>query len=292
VARRSLRLPENAPGDFYVDETCIDCATCRLVAPAVFAASRRDLSYVQQQPRSEAERLRALMALVACPTASIGTENRQDARPAAAAFPEQLDEDVYYCGFAAEASFGASSYLVRRPRGNVLVDSPRAARPLLRRLEELGGVRWLFLTHRDDVADHRRIRDHFGCERVLHADDRTADTADVERPIPGSEPVELDEGLTVIPVPGHTRGSAALLYRETFLFTGDHLMASEDGSRLIASRSVCWYSWPEQLRSLRRLLELPFTWVLPGHGGRFRSASPEAMHEELRRLIAHHEPGP
>ena len=40
-----------------------------------------------------------------------------------------------------------------------------------------------------------------------------------------------------------------------------------------------------QLRSLRRLLAFPFTWVLPGHGGRFRAASPEAMHAELGRLI-------
>jgi glyoxylase-like metal-dependent hydrolase (beta-lactamase superfamily II)/ferredoxin len=286
VARRSLRLSENAPGDFYVDETCIDCATCRLVAPEVFGATPRDLSYVRRQPRSEPERLRALMALVSCPTASIGTETGQDARPALAALPEPLAEGVYYCGFTAESSFGASSYLVRRPQGNVLVDSPRAARPLLRRLEQLGGVRWLFLTHRDDVADHRRLRDHFGCERVMHADDITPDTAGVERRVSGIEPVTLDTDLTIIPVPGHTRGSTALLYRETFLFTGDHLMASEDGSRLVASRSVCWYSWPEQLRSLRRLLDYRFEWVLPGHGGRFQAASPDVMHEELRRLLA------
>jgi glyoxylase-like metal-dependent hydrolase (beta-lactamase superfamily II)/ferredoxin len=289
VARRSLRLAENAPGDFYVDETCIDCATCRLVAPEVFAASPRDLSFVRRQPGSEAERLRALMALVSCPTASIGTESRQDARPAVAALPEPLLEDVYYCGFAAESSFGASSYLVRRPQGNVLVDSPRAAAPLLRRLEELGGVRFLFLTHRDDVADHRRLRDHFGCERVMHAGDVTAGTTDVEHQLHGSDPVPLGDpagGLTVIPVPGHTRGSAALLYRDRVLFSGDHLMAAEDGSRLVASRSVCWYSWPEQVRSLRRLLDFRFEWLLPGHGGRFHAPSAAAMREALRSLLA------
>jgi glyoxylase-like metal-dependent hydrolase (beta-lactamase superfamily II)/ferredoxin len=288
MARRSLRLAENAPGDFYVDETCIDCATCRVVAPEVFGASARDLAYVRRQPASEAERLRALMALVSCPTASIGTESRQDARPGVAALPEPVaGGDVYYCGFAAESSFGASSYLVRRPGGNVLVDSPRAARPVLRRLEDLGGVRWLFLTHRDDVADHQLLRDHFGCERVMHAGDVTLDTAGVEHRIEGAAPVALDgdESLLVIPVPGHTRGSAALLYRESVLFSGDHLMAAEDGSRLVASRGVCWYSWPEQVLSLRRLLRFRFEWVLPGHGGRFHAASPEAMHGELRRLL-------
>jgi glyoxylase-like metal-dependent hydrolase (beta-lactamase superfamily II)/ferredoxin len=286
MARIEERLPENAEGDFYVDQSCIDCATCRLVAPAVFGSLARDLSYVRRQPTTDAERTRALMALVACPTASIGTLSRQDASQAALAFPERLDEDVYYCGFAAESSFGASSYLVVRPEGNVLVDSPRAAAPLRRRIAELGGLSLMFLTHRDDVADHARFRRHFGCERVLHAGDVTAGTADVERKIEGREPVRLAPDLTVIPAPGHTRGSAVLLYRDRFLFTGDHLMGTEDGRRLHASRAVCWYSWPEQVRSMERLLEFDFEWVLPGHGGRYRAESPAAMRREIERVLA------
>lgn len=90
----------------------------------------------------------------------------------------------------------------------------------------------------------------------------------------------------MVPVPGHTKGSAALLYADTFLFTGDHLMASEDGTRLVASRGVCWYSWPEQVRSLERLLDLRFEWVLPGHGGRYRGRSSAEARAELERLLA------
>jgi glyoxylase-like metal-dependent hydrolase (beta-lactamase superfamily II)/ferredoxin len=286
MARWSARLPQNAPGDFYVDSTCIDCATCRVVAPQTFAPTRNDLSYVHHQPETEAERRRALMALVACPTASIGTASRQPAHQGVEAFPEPLAGGVYYCGFAAEASFGASSYLVVREGGNVLVDSPRAAGPLMRRVREMGGLRFLFLTHRDDVADHARWQLEFGCERVMHEADVSGDTRAVERRIAGDDPVRLADDLLVIPVPGHTRGSAALLYADTFLFTGDHLMASEDGAHLVASRSVCWYSWPEQLRSLERLLDHRFEWVLPGHGGRYRAASPAAMRRELERLLA------
>src|SRR5262249_49559533 len=152
----------------------------------------------------------------------------------------------------AESSFGASSYLIRRPDGNVLVDSPRAAGPLMNRLAQLGGIRWMFLTHRDDVADHCAFARRFGCERILHADEVSSRTADVERPIEGSTPVRLADDLVVIPVPGHTKGSAALLYRDEFLFTGDHLWGSEEGHALEASRSVCWYSWPQQLKSLRK----------------------------------------
>lgn len=286
MARIEERLPENAEGDFYVDASCIDCATCRLVAPTVFGSLDRDLSYVRRQPTTDEERTRAQMALVACPTASIGTVRRADASAAARAFPERLDDEVYYCGYAAESSFGASSYLVVRPEGNVLVDSPRAAGPLLRRITDMGGVRLMFLTHRDDVADHALFRRHFGCERVLHAGDVTAGTADVERQIEGREPVRLADDLTVIPAPGHTRGSALLLYRNRFLFTGDHLMGTEDGRQIHASRGVCWYSWPEQVRSMERLLDFEFEWVLPGHGGRYRAESPAAMRQELERVLA------
>ena len=286
MARPERRLSENAPGEFYVDDSCIDCATCRIVAPSVFGSLARDLAYVRHQPETEVEQTRALMALVSCPTASIGTVRRLDASPALSALPEPLGEDVYYCGFAAESSFGASSYLVARPEGNVLVDSPRAAGPLLRRIASLGGVRWNFLTHRDDVADHARFRLRFGGERVMHAGDLTAETREVERRIEGTDPVALADDLLVIPVPGHTRGSAALLYRNRVLFTGDHLMGTEDGARLYASRGVCWYSWPEQVRSMERLLDFDFEWVLPGHGGRFRADSPAAMKRELERVIA------
>lgn len=288
MALAAERLSENAPGPFFVDSTCIDCGACRVIAPRHFRRGGSGLSVVHRQPETDEDGTRALMALVACPTSSIGTEPRRDAAAGVAAFPERLDEEaqVYFCGFTAESSFGATSYLVRRPDGNVLVDSPRAAGPLLRRIEELGGVRWMFLTHRDDVADHRRFRERFGCERILHARDVGPGTRDVERKIEGEAPLRLADDLLVVPVPGHTAGSAALLYRERFLFTGDHLMGAEDGAALEAGRDVCWYSWPEQIRSMRRLLDLRFEWVLPGHGGRYRAPSAAAMRAELERLVS------
>jgi glyoxylase-like metal-dependent hydrolase (beta-lactamase superfamily II) len=119
----------------------------------------------------------------------------------------------------------------------------------------------------------------------MHAADVSGGTREIERPIEGVEPVALADDLLVIPVPGHTRGSAALLYRNRFLFTGDHLMGREDGSGLYASRGVCWYSWPEQVRSMERLLDFDFEWVLPGHGGRYRADSPAAMRREIEGVL-------
>lgn len=277
MARVSEQVRENVPGEFFVDATCIDCDACRQIAPATFKDAGAH-SYVHSQPATEAERLRALMALVSCPTASIGTRSHLNAREAIAQYPELVDDGVYFNGFTAESSFGALSYFVKRSAGNVLVDSPRAVEPLLRRFDALGGLSLIFLTHRDDVADHEKLHARFGAPRVLHeADDRWG----VEHPLRGLEPVALADDLLAIPLPGHTRGSAALLYKNRFLFTGDHLWADEEG-RLEMGRSVAWYSWSEQVKSLERLLAYDFEWVLPGHGRRYRS---ERAKEDVKDLL-------
>src|SRR5881392_3683479 len=173
MASVALRLPDNVPGDFYVDSTCIDCDACRQIAPSVFAEDG-DASIVFHQPADSTETKRALMALVACPTGSIGTIEHHDAHVGIDAFPELIADNVYYCGFNAQSSFGAWSYLIVRPDdegGNVLIDSPRFATQLVKKIEEMGGVRTMLLTHKDDVADHERFAARFKCKRVMHDDD-------------------------------------------------------------------------------------------------------------------------
>jgi glyoxylase-like metal-dependent hydrolase (beta-lactamase superfamily II)/ferredoxin len=285
VATTAFRLTDNAPGDYFVDASCIDCDTCRQIAPDTYArVDALGQSIVARQPETAEERRRAAMALVACPTASIGTSRKADVAAVSTAFPERIADDVYYCGYAAESSFGASSYLLRRPDGNVLIDSPRAARPLLKRIEELGGVRLMILTHRDDTADHAAFHRAFGCERVIHESDVDAGTEVVERQLRGDEPVHLGADLTVLPVPGHTRGSVGLLAGGRYFFSGDHLWYESLLRRLHASRSVCWYSWSEQIRSMKRLAGFEFEWILPGHGRRYQAPSAATMREEIRAL--------
>jgi glyoxylase-like metal-dependent hydrolase (beta-lactamase superfamily II) len=285
MASVALRLPENVPGDFFVDSTCIDCDACRQIAPATFAEDG-DSSIVHHQPETDEETKRAMMALVACPTGSIGTTEHHDAHLGIDAFPELIAENVYYCGFNAESSFGAWSYLIVRPDdegGNVLIDSPRYATQLVKKIEAMGGVRKMFLTHKDDVADHRRFAEKFHCERIMHADDG-AERQCVENVVRGSDSIDIDRDLVAIPVPGHTRGHMVLLYRNRFLFTGDHLAWSPNRNSLIAFRSACWYSWTEQIRSMQKLLDCEFEWVLPGHG-RIHHAATGEMREALRDCI-------
>jgi glyoxylase-like metal-dependent hydrolase (beta-lactamase superfamily II)/ferredoxin len=285
VAHLARKYPDNAPGDFYVDSTCIDCDACRRIAPATFAEAS-DHSTVRAQPSDEVERRRALMALVSCPTGSIGTASRQNVRPGLEGFPEPLEDGVSFCGFTSADSFGAFSYFVERPEGNVLVDSPKAVPRLLGEFDRRGGVATMFLTHRDDVADHAAFRRRFGCERVLHEADLSAGTRSIERPIRGTEPVPLAPDLLAIPTPGHTRGHSVLLYRGKYLFTGDHLAWSRRRNALVAFRDACWYSWKEQIASMERLRLHSFEWVLPGHGGWRRFESAGEARQELDRCVA------
>ncbi len=281
MADRARIVPENVEGPFFVDQTCIDCDTCRQLAPATFAETD-EFSFVKRQPCGAAETEAAYRALVACPTGSIGAADKGGVARAVAAFPLRLAERVWYCGFNSRKSFGGNSYFVQHAGGNWLIDSPRYVEHLARRLGEMGGVRYIFLTHRDDVADADRYAARFGATRIIHKLERSAQPG-AERMIEGFEPVELEPGFLAIPTPGHTRGHCVLLHDE-FLFSGDHIWWSRTRGRLNASPDVCWYSWPDQVRSVGLLQGYEFEWVLPGHGERVHFER-EKMREEMGKLV-------
>ena len=284
MATLAQRRSENVAGEFYVDSTCIDCDTCRWMAPGVFSRVGSQ-SAVHHQPANDLERTEALQALLSCPTASIGTvEKPAEIRSIQAGFPLKIADGVYHCGYHSEKSYGAASYFIVRQDGNILIDSPRFTPPLVKRLEELGGIRYLYLTHRDDVADHQKFHDRFGCDRILHREDISPDTRSVEIQLTGTEPYQLADDLLVIPVPGHTQGHTVLLWNQTFLFTGDHLAYSAQLGHLTGFRNFCWYSWPEQVRSMERLANYSFEWILPGHGRRFQAGRSD-MKQQLQHCI-------
>ena len=225
------------------------------------------------------------MALVSCPTDSIGTMDKaDDLATAIGAFPDPIESDVYHCGFHSEKSYGAASYFIRRESGNVLIDSPRFARPLVDRIAQLGGISLMILTHRDDIADHASFAKTFGCRRIIHVDDAVSSARDVETKLDGTDSIAIEDDLKVIPVPGHTRGSICILYRDRYLFTGDHLRWDSERHHLAANRSVCWYDWSQQTRSMERLKSYAFEWILPGHGTRIHM-SEARMAEELDTCI-------
>uniref|UniRef100_A0A0D6R7C4 Metallo-beta-lactamase domain-containing protein n=1 Tax=Araucaria cunninghamii TaxID=56994 RepID=A0A0D6R7C4_ARACU len=166
------RRPQNVDGEFYVNHECIDCDVCRWMAPETF--QRIDgQSAVYKQPTSCKERTAALQALLSCPVASIRTEKPpSDILEVHSTMPLAIDErslpGVYHCGYHSKKSYGATSYLIKHPEGNILVDSPSYKGKLASQIEALGGARYMFLTHRDDVADNDKWARRLSCDRILH----------------------------------------------------------------------------------------------------------------------------
>ena len=75
MATLTERLPENAPGRYYVDSTCIDCDQCRAVAPEIFVRDEKSgLSVIRRQPQTPEEIAQVEEIKDGCATDSIGND--------------------------------------------------------------------------------------------------------------------------------------------------------------------------------------------------------------------------
>lgn len=283
MADKNKRLDSNVAGNFFVDATCINCDTCRQLAPASFEELGK-FSAVTTQPTGDGPTQQAYQALLACPVGSIGAEHSDKLRmkEAMASFPLQIEDEVFYCGFNSEKSFGANSFFIEHPDGNWLVDSPRYLTHLVEALERRGGIAHIFLTHKDDVADAEKYAARFGAKRMIHRADVEA-APDAEWIIEGADSIQVMPQFQIIPVPGHTAGSMTLLYKNRFLFTGDHLWWDSAQKRLGAPSRLVWRKHV-LADSIRKLLDYPFEWILAGHGDRTCLPADE-MRAQLRALI-------
>ena len=274
------RHSANAPGDWYIDTRCTDCSAARTVAPGLII-EKGGQSVFARQPETPEEVLMAWRARLLCPTASVRSQRRTEMPDGV--FPEPMTNRVYRLGYNAASSYGAHSFLIRRDSGNAMVDAPRFTQAVSAQLEEWGGLADILLTHRDDIGDAERYAKHFGARVTIHKWDR-ARAPFADNILEGREVTPLGGDLVAIPVPGHTKGSVAYLYDGRCLFTGDSLAWSFKENDLTAWRDYCWYSWPEQTKSLGRLLVYSFEWVLAGHGGS-KGLAPADMHARLKALV-------
>ena len=263
MARPDLAHPASRRGAWFVDTRCIRCDAARHWAPGLIEADEQGLSFVARQPENPTEEAQLWRAAVACPTQSIGTTEAR--RPPQPAFPFELTPGVHALGHNARSSFGAHSYLVVRPGGNLMIDSPRFARNLAARIEDLGGLRHVLLTHRDDIADADRWAERFGAEVWIHEAD--ADAAPYATVVfAGSEPVAVEPGVVAVPAPGHTAGHVVFHVEDGWLFTGDALHWNHRRGELDVFPEQTFQSWDILADTMDLLAALPVEWVFAGHG--------------------------
>ncbi|MFE2414898.1 MBL fold metallo-hydrolase [Kitasatospora sp. NPDC059408] len=272
--------PSGVPGDWTVDDRCFNCDAARQLAPGLIR-ERDGRSELARQPRDDAERRQLYAAAHACPTRSIRPAGGR-LEPGTDPFPLALDDGLLLLGHNSPRTAGANSYLLRRPDGWIMVDTPRFAESLAARYEALGPVTDVLLTHRDHAEHGRAWADRLGARLWIHEGDLdAAPTAD--RVLRGTDPVEVAPGVVAHPFPGHTRGSVLYLADERHLFTGDTLHWSRTDEDIAVFETIVWHSVLELSASLDRTVDaLRFEWLLPGHGERRRMPADEAA----RRLRA------
>lgn len=273
------------------------------LAPETFQAEN-GMSAVYAQPSSTEAQLQAMRAAAACPTGSIRTttplpitRQARDSFPLPA--PDRLTSthvpDVFYNGYASPDTFGGASWLVLNHGSDpyaIMFDCPRFFRPLAKAIKKMaepfGGVRYLVLSHQDDVAGHAEWAREFGAKRVIHKRECNArqGTSACEMQLEDSDfPYDLAEGAQLVHVPGHTSGSIAMLHNPTAsLFTGDHFFYSSRTGRLGGSRYIM-HSRDALIHSVEILSDLPFLHGFPGHGRHFHFKDGEDRREQIDAAV-------
>ena len=150
-------------------------------------------------------------------------------------------------------TLGATSYLILKNSGNILVDCPAADQANLQFLRDMGGVRWLFLTHRGGIGKQiSQMQATLGFS-VLIQEQESYLTPDVNT-ITFSDRFALSDDCYCFWTPGHSPGSSCLYWNALggVLFTGRHLLP-ESSDRIAPIRLAKTFHWPRQLQSVAAL---------------------------------------
>ncbi|HEY9780445.1 MAG TPA: MBL fold metallo-hydrolase [Leptolyngbyaceae cyanobacterium] len=185
-------------------------------------------------------------------------------------------------------TLGGTAYFIVENEANILIDSPAWDEVNQNYLSSVGGVRWLFLTHRGAIGKAREIQQAFGCEILIQEQEAYL--------LPGLKVTRFKQDFNignaqVIWTPGHSPGSSCLYYpREGgVLFSGRHILPNQTGE-LVPLRTAKTFHWFRQLASIQ-LLRDRFTpetlnYICPGANTGFlrgKRAIKDA-YEQLARL--------
>lgn len=167
--------------------------------------------------------------------------------------PRPLLENIW--AFAPNReTLGGTAYFLQESRGNVLIDCPSWDETNEFFLQEKGGVKWLFLTHRGGISKVKEIQQKTGCDILIQEQEAYY--------LPGlmltvfDKIFSFNESLEAIWTSGYSPGSSCLYYQKHggVLFTGRHLLPDESGN-LNPIKTSKTFHWLRQLKSVDLLLE-------------------------------------
>ncbi|WP_250121690.1 MBL fold metallo-hydrolase [Chroococcidiopsis sp. CCMEE 29] len=151
-------------------------------------------------------------------------------------------------------TLGGTAYFIVENEANILIDCPAWDDTNQKFLHHLGGIRWLFLTHRGAIGKTREIQEAFGCEVLVQEQEAYL--------LPGLRVIKFQQEFTLsnlaqaIWTPGHSPGSSCLYYADEggVLFSGRHLLPNQQGEP-VPLRTAKTFHWSRQLKSIQLLID-------------------------------------
>ncbi len=150
-------------------------------------------------------------------------------------------------------TLGGTSYLILETSGNILVDSPPSKPEYQQFIQEQGGVKWFFITHRGNIGQQiKEIQADLGCSVIIQQQE--AYLLPEIKVTTFSQEFQLNDNSWAIWTPGHSPGSSCLYYQGHggILFSGRHLLPNPRGE-ILPLRQEKTFHWPRQLLSFRAL---------------------------------------
>ncbi|MBW4682980.1 MAG: MBL fold metallo-hydrolase [Microcoleus vaginatus WJT46-NPBG5] len=175
--------------------------------------------------------------------------------------------DTVYAFSPNRDTLGATAYLIVENRANILIDCPAIDELNLEFLQQQGGVRWLFLTHRGAIGKAEKIQQETGCEIVIQEQEAYLLPELAVKNF--SDEFVFSPSCQAIWTPGHSPGSSCLYYAGSggVLFTGRHLLPNQQGEP-VPLRTSKTFHWPRQIRSVQSLIDrftpATLSYICPG----------------------------
>ena len=149
-------------------------------------------------------------------------------------------------------TLGATSYFIVEKSGNILLDCPSWNQINQEFIQKQGGVRWLFVTHRNGMAKVAEIQAACNCEVIVQ--EQEAYLLPEVKVTSFQDEYVFSPNFLALWTPGYTPGSSCLYYNAMggVLFSGRHLLPNPQG-QLLPLRTPKTFHWPRQLRSIKKL---------------------------------------
>lgn len=181
--------------------------------------------------------------------------------------PPQAVLDAVFAFSPNRDTLGATSYLIVENNANILIDTPAIDKENLEFLQQHGGVRWLFITHRGAIGKAAELSKILSCSVVIQ--EQEAYLLPEITVTKFEKELALNPRATAIWTPGHSPGSSCLYWSGCggVLFTGRHLLPNKHGQP-VPLRTSKTFHWWRQLRSVELLRERftadTLNYILPG----------------------------